>query len=173
MEKKDKKIEHKKEDHIESKTHKSAECDCAQTECTCDDKAEQYLNLAKRIQADFENYRKRNENVYSEARESGIEFAAEKMLPVLDSLTSAKKQVENKELLNNLDVLYSQLLQAFKNLNIQKIDAVGKIFDPHFHNAILVEEKKDVEPNTVLEEFQEGFTLNNKVLRHTVVKISK
>lgn len=180
-----------KEEICDCEDCKDKNCNCE--DCNCEDehhkhhkmklketeleneqkKATEYLNLAQRVQADFDNYRKRNEDLFIRAKDDGIAYAVENILPIVDSLTNAKKQVKNKELLENINPLYSQLMKSFEKLNIKKIDAVGQKFDPNFHNAIMAEQLEGVLPDIVLEEYQEGFTLNGKVLRPSVVKISK
>ena len=149
-------------------------CDCG---CDCHDdqmqEAYNYLELAQRIKAEFDNYRKRTQEEASKARENGIAEAVEKLLPIVDSLENAKKQVKDENFLKAIDVIDSQLQKCFESLNVKRIDALNKPFDPNFHNAILQGEEKDKESDIVLEVFQEGFTLNGKVIRHSAVKVNK
>ena len=85
----------------------------------------------------------------------------------------AKRQVQDESLKSAIDVLYNQVLQLFSKLNVTKIEAIGLEFDPHKHNAVLTEEVEGVKPDIVLEELQEGFEMGDKVIRHSVVKVSK
>lgn len=153
-------------------------CDCDDEDCHCGcheitEEAAQYLELAQRVQAEFDNYRKRNQDAIKEAEARGTMKAVEKLLPIVDSITSAKRQVQDESLKSAIDVLYNQVLQLFSKLNVTKIEAKGLEFDPHKHNAVLTEEVEGVKPDIVLEELQEGFEMGDKVIRHSVVKVSK
>ena len=153
-------------------------CDCDDADCHCGcheitEEAAQYLELAQRVQVEFDNYRKRNQDAIKEAEARGTMKAVEKLLPIVDSITSAKRQVQDESLKSAIDVLYNQVLQLFSKLNVTKIEAKGLEFDPHKHNAVLTEEVEGVKPDIVLEELQEGFEMGDKVIRHSVVKVSK
>ncbi len=129
--------------------------------------------MAQRIQAEFENYKKRNKDVVQESFANGISFTVEKLLPVLDSFKQAKLKITDESVLEGIDLIYFQLLSALTQLGVKKIECVNQQFDPFYHNAVMVEKREDVEDGIVLDEFQEGFTLNGKVIRHSVVKINK
>ena len=162
-------------------------CNCADGECCCGEdcrchmkeleeaikKQNEYLGLAQQIQADFENYKKRMQDYSKNAKYDGIIFAVEKLLPVIDSIASAKRQVTDQAFLSSLDLIYKQALDCFDRLGVKKIDAVGKPFDPNLHNAVFTEHKDGVEPDIVLDELQEGFILDGRVVRHSVVKVSE
>lgn len=154
---------------------------CLEDKCECEDcnneeqkqSSNEYLELAQRIQAEFDNYRKRNVEAVKEAEQKGVMKTVEKILPVFDSINSAKRQVTSEEFKKAIETLHSQLLQILEGMNVKKIEAVGLPFDPNKHNAVLVEEREGFEPDIVLEELQEGFEMNGKVIRHSVVKVSK
>lgn len=148
------------------------ECDC----CKNDDNLQEaynYLELAQRVQAEFENYRKRTQNAEKEARQKGIMEAVEKLLPVVDSVDIAKKQVADQTLLNALEIINKQIFQSLESLGVKKIEALGKPFNPNYHNAIMTGEDSEKEADIVLEEYQQGFTLGDKVIRYSVVKVNK
>ena len=138
-----------------------------------EDKAQEYLDMAQRIQAEFDNYRRRNLDIAKNSRQDGIVYAITELLPVVDSIKSAKRQIQDENFAKAIDLIYKQMLDCFAKLGITKIEAVGKPFDPNYHNAIMAEEAKGVEPDMVLEEFQEGFMMDGRVIRHSVVKVSK
>ena len=162
-------------------------CNCSNGECECGEecqchmkeleeaiaKQNEYLGLAQQIQADFENYKKRMQDYSKNAKYDGIIFAVEKLLPVVDSIASAKRQIKDEAFLASLDLIYKQTLDCFDRIGVKKIDAVGKPFDPNLHNAVFTEHKDGVEPDVVLDELQEGFTLDGRVVRHSVVKVSE
>jgi molecular chaperone GrpE len=136
------------------------------------DKALEYLEMAQRIQAEFDNYRRRNLDIASNSRKEGIVQAVEQLLPVLDTINSAKRQLMDENLAKSLDLIYKQTLDCFSKLGVTKIEAIGKPFDPNYHNAIMTEHVDDMEPDIVIDEFQEGFVMDGKVIRHSVVKVS-
>ena len=136
------------------------------------DKSQEYLEMAQRIQAEFDNYRRRNLDTISNSRKDGIVYAVTELLPVLDTINSAKRQLMDDKLAMALDLVYKQTLDCFEKLGVKKIEAVGKPFDPNYHNAIMTEHIDGTEPDIVLDEFQEGFILDGRVIRHSVVKVS-
>ena len=135
-------------------------------------KAQEYLQMAQRVQAEFDNYRRRNLDLAKNSRHDGIIFAVEQLLPVLDTINSAKRQLVDENLSKALEQVYKQTLECFAKLGVSKIEAVGKPFNPHLHNAIMTEHVEGTEPDIVLDEFQEGFEIDGRVIRHSVVKVS-
>ena len=145
----------------------------SQSQAKQEDKSKEYLDMAQRIQAEFDNYRRRNLDIAKNSRHDGIIHAVTELLPVVDTIKSAKRQIQDENFAKSIDLIYKQLIDCFAKLGITKIEAVGKPFDPNYHNAIMAEEAKGVEPDMVLEEFQEGFMMDGRVIRHSVVKVSK
>ena len=137
---------------------------------SCEEKMNEYLEMAQRIQAEFDNYRRRNLDVIQKSKQDGIIQAVTELLPILDTINSAKRQIADENMAKSIELIYKQTLDCFANLGVKKIEAVGKPFDPNYHNAIMAEEVNGVEPDMVLDEFQEGFEINGKVIRHSVVK---
>lgn len=139
--------------------------------------AEQNLNGWKRAQADFENYKRRAETERQEVVEFSKELVVAKILPTLDSLEQALKhipKIQNDQLAQwktGIDGLLKQLDKALLEMGVKKIEALGKKFDPNFHEA--VREVDGEEEEMVVEELQTGFELNGKVIRPTQVVISK
>lgn len=136
-------------------------------------KEQEYLFLAQKTQAEFENYKKRTLKAESEAKINGIVEAVKKFLPVLDAFDVAQKQETNEEYINNNAVIIKQLNKALEDLGVQKIDALGKQFDYNLHNAIMVENVPEKENNEIIQVFQEGYILKDKVIRYSIVKINK
>ncbi len=136
-------------------------------------KSQEYLEMAQRLQAEFDNYRRRNFDLAKNSRQDGIVFAVEQLLPVVDTISSAKKQIVDENFLKSLDLIYKQTIDCFAKIGVTKIDALGKPFNPIYHNAIMAEEVEGTEPDMVVDEFQEGFMLGDRVIRHSVVKVSK
>ncbi len=135
---------------------------------------EEYLTLAQRIQADFENFRRRNRNVRAEAFEEGAAAFATTLLPVLDNLERAIAAAQNttdESLKVGVEMVYRQLCDAFTKRGIVTIDRKGEPFDPKLENAVMQGTEEDGEPGTVCEVFQKGYMLGESVLRHAMVKV--
>lgn len=153
--------------------------------------AEANLNGWKRSEADFQNYQKRKENENKELIDFAREVAVAKLLPSLDTLEQALKHApeasgqwtvdsgqESKKFVDDyqqwvtgIDGLVKQLDKALEELGVKKVEAVGKKFDPNFHEA--VREVPGDEDGMVVEEYQTGFELNGKLIRPAQVAISK
>ncbi len=144
-------------------------------DCTCgnSDKASEYLELAQRIKAEFENYKRRNTEVASQSFDNGVASAVSKLLPAIDSFKQAKANITDEGTIKGLDMVLSQILNGFAGLGVLKIECLDKDFDPNYHNAVLVGKDESKPDNIVLEEYQEGFVFKDKVIRHSVVKINK
>ena len=134
----------------------------------------EYLELAQRIKAEFENYKKRNAEVVTQSFENGVAHTVEKLLPAIDSFKQAKASITDETTLKGFELVHSQIIKAFEDLGVTKIDAVGQTFDPNYHNAVLAANEPDKPDQIILDEFQEGFILKNeRVIRHSVVRINK
>jgi len=127
------------------------------------EKPDELTNLLKRVQADFENYKKRTEREkYEFLKYANADFIM-KLLPVIDSF---EKALDNKA----VKVIYSQLMEILSKNGLKRIEC--KIFDPYIHEAMMqeVSEKKE---GTILEELQTGYIFNGAVIRHAKVKVAK
>ena len=135
---------------------------------------EEYLNLAQRVQADFDNFRRRNQNVRKEAFDEGARAFATTLLPVLDNLERAIAAAHNssdESLRSGVEMVYRQLVEAFEKRGITAIDRKGEKFDPNLENAVMQGTEDDGEPGTVCEVFQKGYQMEGMVLRHAMVKV--
>lgn len=131
-----------------------------------------------RLQADFENARKRIER----EKQDFIKFANEEiileLLNILDdlertvSLAEAQKQ-DPEAFLKGVEMILAHLYEMLKEYGVRPIEAVGKIFDPHFHEALMQVEDNNLPEHTVVEELQKGYFLHDKVIRTAKVKVSK
>ncbi|MEK7120117.1 MAG: nucleotide exchange factor GrpE [Patescibacteria group bacterium] len=129
-------------------------------------RAEDYLSGWKRAKADFINYKKDEEkHATNVLRFVKINFL-KKFLPILDSLEEARKQ-KNTE----VEAIGSQIMQVFKSAGLEKIEALGKVFDPNFYESIGVVES-DSEENVIVEELRKGYMVEGEVIRPSLVKIS-
>lgn len=137
-----------------------------------DKKIEELTDTLKRLQAEFENYKKWNVKEKTEFAKYANADMIEKMLPVLDSFEIALKNTHEKEkFIEGMKMIYAQLHSMLESEGLKPIKAVGEKFDPYRHE-VLMKEASDKPEETILEEFQKGYMLNDKVLRHSKVKIS-
>lgn len=137
-------------------------------------KTAEYLAMAQRIQADFENYRKRNESVRADAYAEGRRDVAAVMLPVLDNLERAADAAagcEDQALKNGIDLVLRQMKDVYQKLEVTVIERQGEKFDPNLENAVLQGAPEDGEPGTVCQVLQKGYRMGDKVLRHAMVKV--
>ena len=142
------------------------------------DKAEGFSEKCLRLQADFENTRKRLER----EKQDFVKFANEgiilELLNVLDDLERTTNLAEtHKEdfaaFLKGVEMILAHLYEMLKEYGLKPIEAEGKKFDPNYHEALLQVENKDLPENTVVEELQKGYLLNERVIRTAKVKVSK
>ena len=126
----------------------------------------------QRLQAEFENYRKRIEKEKSEFVKYSHADVIAKILPVLDSFEMALKHTnEPQKFINGMKLIYAQLHSALEAEGLRPIKTDGEKFDPYKHEVLMKEESEKPE-GTILEEFQKGYMLNDKILRFSKVKIS-
>lgn len=137
-------------------------------------KANEYLALAQRVQADFENYRRRNESIRTDAYADGRKDTAALMLPVLDNLeraVAAAAESPDEALKNGVEMVLKQMSDVYGKLDVKPIDRLGEKFDPNLENAIMQGTDEDGEPGTVCQVLQKGYLIGDKVLRHAMVKV--
>ena len=137
-------------------------------------KAAEYLALAQRVQADFENFRRRNENVRADAYADGRKDTAALMLPVLDNLERAVEAAagsSDEALKNGVGMVLKQMTDVYGKLDVKPIDRLGEKFDPNLENAVLQGTEDEGEPGTVCQVLQKGYRMGDKVLRHAMVKV--
>lgn len=138
------------------------------------EEAKTNLSGWQRAQADFENYKKRKENENKELVEFAREVTVAKLLPTLDSLEQGLRHIPggvDENWKNGITGTLQQLDKALAELGVKKIEAIGKKFDPNFHEA--VKEVAGDQDQMIIEEYQTGYELNGKVIRPSQVVISK
>ena len=126
-----------------------------------------------RLLAEYDNFRRRSqkekENIYTDVRGETLK----KFLPVYDSLWRALTQTaEDDPARKGLEMIMTQYENALSQLGVSLIEAVGQPFDANFHNAVMHVEDESVGENIVVEEFEKGFKIGDKVLRYSVVKVA-
>lgn len=133
---------------------------------------EEQIDTLKRLQAEFENYKKRVDKEKTEFVKYAHADVIEKMLPVLDSFEIALKNTSDREkFVEGMKMIYAQFRSTLEAEGLKPIKAAGEKFDPYRHE-VLMKEQSDKPEETILEEFQKGYMLNDRVLRHSKVKVS-
>jgi molecular chaperone GrpE len=130
-----------------------------------------------RLQADYDNFRRRTKLDTEANQKYRAQNMITDLLPVLDNFERALQtqvdQEQAKSLLQGMEMVYRLLNEAIKKEGVETIDAVGKEFDPHLHQAVMLVEVEDTDSNIVIEEFQKGYKLKDRVIRPAMVKVSQ
>jgi len=129
------------------------------------------------LQADFENFKKQKIKEKQELLMFGNEVLIKELLPILDNLERALEHAstpENSEsIVEGVKMILSEFLKVLEKSGVTRVDAIGKKFDPTLHEAVFQEARDDVEPGTVISEFQKGYLLNGRLIRPSHVIVSK
>ncbi len=130
-----------------------------------------------RLNAEFQNYRKRVEKEKSDLLKYGTEKLLADMLPIMDTFDRALSSFEGLEadekVLDGIKLIQKSFSDFFERNGVKEIEAKGESFDPDKHHAVMSEESDDTESDIVIDVFQAGYTLNDKVIRPSMVKVSK
>ena len=126
--------------------------------------------------AEFENFRKRTEKEKAMMFEIGAKSIVEKLLPVIDNfergLSAVSEEEKSTGFAQGVEMIYKQLLTELGEAGVTPIEAVGKEFNPDFHNAVMHIEDENLGENIVAEEFQKGYMYKDSVVRHSMVKVA-
>lgn len=140
-----------------------------------DEKIEELNDRLIRQIAEFDNFRKRTEKEKSQMFEIGAKDIVEKILPVVDNfergLATVPEAEKESAFVQGIELVYKQLMKALEDAGVKPIEAVGKEFDPNFHNAVMHAEDENFGENIVAEEFQKGYLYRDSVVRHSMVKV--
>ena len=141
-----------------------------------DEQIEELTDRVKRQMAEFENFRKRTEKEKTQMFDMGAKTIIEKILPVVDNFERGFQAVEDEDkddaFVKGMDMVYKQLMTELANAGVTPIEAVGKEFNPDFHNAVMHVEDEDAGENVVVEEFLKGYTYRDNVVRYSMVKVA-
>lgn len=136
-------------------------------------KIKELTELLQRLQADFENYKKRIEKEKCDLAGYTACRLVSQFLPILDSFELAlKNDKDHQKFVKGVELIYSQFYSLLEDLGLKPIEAADRKFDPYEHE-VLLSEKSDKEEDIVLEELQKGYRLGDVVIRHSKVKVSK
>ena len=154
-----------------------------ETEIKPEDKIRELEDKLARTFAEMENQRRRFEKEREEAYEYGGFNFAKEALNLIDNLERSKQILQNDETLKNsnalkkilehFDIIYKDILSVFSKNNIKPIDCLNKKLDPNFHQAMMEIDDDQKEPGTIIQEIQKGFTIKDRLLRPSLVGVSK
>ena len=135
--------------------------------------SEEYLALAQRVQADFDNYRRRNNAARQEAYEDGKIDMIEQILPVLDNMERALAAAgeEDSPLKSGVDMVLRAFGEVLAKEGVEAIERAGEVFDPELENAVMRAGEDEGEPGTVCAVLQKGYRIGKRVIRHAMVKV--
>ena len=135
---------------------------------------DEYLAMAQRAQADYQNFKRRNNATRTEAYDDGVRETIAAMLPVIDNLERAiaAAESENGALVSGVQMTLRQLMETLTRLGLEEVPALGEKFDPDIHNAVMRAPEGEGEPGQVLEVFQKGYRVKGRMIRYAMVKIA-
>jgi molecular chaperone GrpE len=133
------------------------------------------IDRLARLQAEFENARKRTAREQQDFRDYALADAIKTLLPTLDSFERALQisSAEKSELYGGIELIYKQLQDALVKLGLRPIPAKGEPFDPHLHEAIEMVDTSNAPDHQILEELQRGYKLKDRLLRPSMVKVAR
>jgi molecular chaperone GrpE len=149
------------EEYIEKLEEKLGQCLADSAMCR---------GMTQRLQADFDNYRKRNASAGEDMKQLGISLVVEKMLDVLDNCDLARKYLTDSAALTGFNMMETQIVNALESFGLKEVEADGKDFDPKFMNAVERVKNADMD-GKVVEVLAKGYTLNGRLLRPASVKV--
>ena len=140
------------------------------------EKVDELNDKVLRQMAEFENFRKRTDKEKAQQFELGQSNILEKLLPIVDNFERGLAAVPESEkdgaFADGMNKIYKQLVTELENLGVTPIEAVGKEFDPNFHNAVMQVESEEYGSGIVAQELQKGYMFHDTVLRHSMVGVT-
>ena len=140
-----------------------------------DEKIEELTDKLTRQMAEFDNFRKRTEREKSQMYEIGAKDIIEKILPVIDNfergLAAVPEESKEDPFVEGMEKIYKQIMTTLEGVGVKPIEAVGKEFDPNFHNAVMQVESEEYDSGVVAQELQKGYMYKDSVVRHSMVAV--
>ena len=137
-------------------------------------KAKDSFDKYLRQVAEFDNFRKRTTAEKASMYSNGVRDTVEKLLPIIDNFERAVDSTEDKDdaLYKGVEMILKQLKDMLKDIGVEEIPAEGEPFDPNLHNAVMHIDDEKCDTNVVVEVFQKGYKMGDKVIRHSMVKVA-
>lgn len=140
-----------------------------------DEQIEELTDQVKRQMAEFDNFRKRTEKEKTQMYDMGARSIVEKILPVIDNfergLAGVPEEQKEDAFVVGMDKIYRQMLTELETIGVTPIEALGKEFDPEYHNAVMQVESEEFESGVVAQELQKGYMYKDSVVRHSMVAV--
>ncbi|WP_297281425.1 nucleotide exchange factor GrpE [uncultured Anaerococcus sp.] len=134
----------------------------------------EFKDKYQRLLADFTNYKQREEAAKADFKKYASSNLVEKLLPVLDNFDRALKDQDPEDgLVKGIVMTRDEMIQVLEKEGLELIESDGCTFDPNLHQAVLAEESDEIESDHIIETFQKGYKLNNRVIRPAMVKVAK
>ena len=141
-----------------------------------DEKIDELNDKLRRSMAEFDNYRKRTDKEKSAMYEIGAKDVIEKILPIVDNfergLNTIPEDAKGTAFAEGMEKIYKEFVKTLDDLGVKPIEAVGKPFDPNFHNAVMHVEDENLGENVVAAELQKGYTYKESIVRHSMVQVA-
>ena len=141
-----------------------------------DEKIDELNDKLRRSMAEFDNYRKRTDKEKSAMYEIGAKDVIEKILPIVDNfergLNTIPEDAKGTAFAEGMEKIYKQFVKTLDDLGVKPIEAVGKPFDPNFHNAVMHVEDENLGENVVAAALQTGYTYKESIVRHSMVQVA-
>ncbi|SEM30215.1 molecular chaperone GrpE [Mesobacillus persicus] len=160
-------------DQVEEPQAEEVNPKVAELEAKLEDAENRYL----RLQADFDNFRRRSRLDLEASAKYRAQSLVSDILPALDNferaLQTESDNEQTKSLQKGMEMVYQSLVVALQKEGVEAIEAVGQEFDPHRHQAVMQESDENYGPNIVVAEFQKGYMLKDRVIRPSMVKVNQ
>ena len=170
-----KELKEEKEAAKESKKEKKKREKADKKQDALKEKIEELEDRVKRQMAEFDNFRKRTEKEKTAMFETGAKSVIEKILPVVDNfergLATVSEEDKGGAFAQGMEMIYKQIMTELESIDVKPIEAVGKEFDPEFHNAVMQVESEEYESGIIAQELQKGYTYRDSVVRHSMVAV--
>jgi len=170
-------VEETKEEEVQEEVQEEVKEDSAETIAKLTADVVKWKTEYYKVYADMQNTTKRLQNEHVQLKKYVMQSFMEEMLPVLDnferSLNVQEPSEEVANFLTGYKMIYEQLISILKKNGLEEIEAVGKEFDPNFHQAVMTTHDENYEENIVVEELQKGYKLKDRVIRATLVKVNQ
>lgn len=141
-----------------------------------DEKIEELTDRMQRNMAEFDNFRKRTEKEKSAMYEVGAKDIVERILPIVDNfergLAAVPEEEKDSPFADGMEKIYKQLITTLEEAGVKPIEAVGKPFDPNYHNAVMHVEDESLGENVVAQELLKGYIYRDTVVRHSMVQVA-
>ncbi len=166
-------VEEKTAEEVEERSVEELACELDESRTLALD----YLNHLQRLTAEFDNYKKRMERERAEIVEYASADLVAELIDVMENMergiASASESEDRDSILKGMEMVYSQLKSILESRGLEPIDAVGEKFDHQCHEAMMKEPSDECPNNTVIEEFQRGYRIKDRVVRYSKVKLSE